>query len=89
MAQLRAQEIVTNRDVVSELIHKSFLARGVAEQRLIVQQNRPKQKLAIRSHGRPFHQQWYEKKDWLCGSGKVCSTGHAYFLSLEFLPHGP
>ena len=36
MAQLRAQEIVTNRDVVSELIHKSFLERGVAEQRLIV-----------------------------------------------------
>ena len=68
MAQLRAQEIVTNRDVVSELIHKSFLARGVAEQRLVVQQNRPKPKLAIRSHGRAFRQQWYEKKDWLCGS---------------------
>ena len=68
MAQLRAQEIVTNSDVVSELIHKSFLARGVAEQRLIVQQNRPKPKLAIRSQGRAFRQQWYEKKDWLCGS---------------------
>ena len=68
MAQLRAQEIVTNRDVVSELIHKSFLARGVAEQRLIVQQNRPKPKLAIRNHGRALRQQWYEKKDWLCGS---------------------
>ena len=68
MAQLRAQEIVTNRDVVSELIHKSFLARGVAEQRLVVQQNRAKPKLAIRSHGRAFRQQWYEKKDWLCGS---------------------
>ena len=66
MAQLRAQEIVTNRDVVSELIHKSFLERGVAEQRLIVQQNRPKPKLPIRSHGRAFRQQLYEKKDWLC-----------------------
>ena len=42
--QLRAQEIVTNRDVVSELIHRLFLARGVAEQGLIVQQNRPKPK---------------------------------------------
>ena len=62
MAQLCAQEIVTNSDVVSELIHKSLLARGAAEQHLIVQQNRPKPKLAIRS------QQWYEKKDWLCGS---------------------
>ena len=47
MAQLRAQEIVPNRDVLSELIHKSFLARGVAEQRLIVQQNRPRPKLAM------------------------------------------
>ena len=41
MAQLRAQEIVTNRDVIPELILQSFLARSVAEQRLIVQQNRP------------------------------------------------
>ena len=68
MAQLRAQEIVSNRDVVSELINKSFMARGVAEQRLIIQQNRPQPKLDIRSHGRAFRQQWYEKKDWLCGS---------------------
>ena len=35
------QKLSQKRDVVSELIHKSFLARGVAEQRLIVQQNRP------------------------------------------------
>ena len=68
MAQLRAQEIVSNRDVVSELINKSFMARGVAEQRLIIQQNRPQPKHDIRSHGRAFRQQWYEKKDWLCGS---------------------
>ena len=36
MAHLRAQEIVTNGDVVTELILKVFLARGVAGQRLIV-----------------------------------------------------
>ena len=41
MAELRVQEIVTNRDVVTELVLKSFLASGVAEQRLIFQQNRP------------------------------------------------
>ena len=63
MAQLRAQEIVSNRDVVSELINKSFMARGVAEQRFIIQQNRPQPKLDIRNHGRAFRQQWYEKKD--------------------------
>jgi len=54
MAELRAQEIVTNRDVVSELILKSFLACGVAEQRLIVQQNRLQPKLDIQRHGRAF-----------------------------------
>ena len=61
MAELRAQEMVTNIDVLPELILKSFLASGVAEQRLIVQQNRPQPKLGIQSHGRAFHQQWYEK----------------------------
>ena len=64
MAQLRAQEIVSNRDVVSELINKSFLAKGVAEQRLIMQQNRSQPKHDIRSHGRAFRQQSYEKKYW-------------------------
>ena len=63
MAQLRAQEIVTNRDVVSELILKSFLACGFAAPRLIVQQNNRSQlKLDIYSHGRAFRQQWYERK---------------------------
>ena len=62
MAQLRAQEIVTNRDVVSELILKSFLACGFAAPRLIAQQNRPQPKLDIQSHGRAFRQQWHERK---------------------------
>ena len=62
MAQVRAQEIVTNRDVVPELILKSFLVSGVAAPRLIVQQNRPQPKLDIQSHGRAFRQQWYERK---------------------------
>ena len=61
MAQLRAQEIFTNRDVVSELIFKLFLACGFAAPRLIVQQNCPQPKLDIQSHGRAFHQQWYER----------------------------
>ena len=59
MAQLRAQKIVTNGDAVSELILKSFLASGVAEQRIIFQQNRPQLKLGIESYGRAFHQQCY------------------------------
>ena len=59
MAQLRAQEIVQIE--ISEFIHKSFLARGVAEQCLGMQQSRPQPKLGIRSHVRVFRQQWYEK----------------------------
>ena len=62
MAQLCAHEIVTTRDVVSELILKSFLACGVAEQQLIGQQNRHLPKLDIQSPGRAVHQQWYERK---------------------------
>ena len=62
MAQLRAQDIVTNGDVVLEFILKSFLACGVAAPRLIVQQNRPQPKLDIQSHGRAFRQQWYERQ---------------------------
>ena len=67
-AQLRAQEIVSNRVVVSGFIHTLFLARGVAEQLLSIQQNRPQPKLGIRSHVRVFRQQWYERKDCLCRS---------------------
>ena len=68
MAQLRAQGAVANRDIVAELIQMSFLARGGAEQKLILQQSRPLPKLEIRSHGRLFRQEWYNKKDWVCGS---------------------
>ena len=62
MAQLREQEIFTNGDAVPELILESFLASGVAEKRLIAQRNSPQPKLDIQSHGRAFHQQWYERR---------------------------
>ena len=68
MAQLRAQGAVENRDIVAELIERSFMARGVAEQKLILQQNLPLPKLEIRSHGRLYRQEWYTRKDWMCGS---------------------
>ena len=55
MAEQRAQEIVTNRDVVQELILKSFLVSGVAEQRLLVQQNRPHNRsLTFKAMGERF-----------------------------------
>ena len=91
MAKLLAQEFVTNRDVLPELILESFVASGVAEQRLSVQQNRPQPKLDSQSHGRAFHQQWYERKIGCVEfkKGKVCLAARAYFLNLEFLLHGP
>ena len=62
MAQLRVQGTVTNRDIVSELILKSILASGVAEQRLIVQKNRPQPK-----PWKSFSSSVVWEKDWLCG----------------------
>ena len=68
MDQLRAQGAVGNRDIVAELIQRSFLARGCAEQKVILQESRQLPKLEIRSRGRLFRQEWYNKKDWVCGS---------------------
>ena len=68
MAQLHAQGAVANRDIVTELIERSFLPRGIVEQKLTLQQNCPLPKLEIRRHERLFRQEWYTKKDWMCGS---------------------
>ena len=65
MAEIFASQ---SRDIVSALIIKSFSARSVAEQRLIYEQNRPLPKLGLQCRGRKFRAEWYEKKDWLCGS---------------------
>ena len=61
MAQLRAQGTVTNGEVVSEFILKSFLASGVAEQRLIVQKNSPQPK-----PWKSVSSSVVWEKDWLC-----------------------
>ena len=49
------------------LILKSFSAKGVAEQRLIYEQNRPLPKLGLHCGGRKFRFEWYGKKGWFCG----------------------
>ncbi|XP_065070326.1 uncharacterized protein LOC135695262 [Rhopilema esculentum] len=67
MAQLRAQEIINDRDIVSQLLRKSFAGRTGADQKQIVQQPRPMPKLEIHGNGRVFQAEWYSKKDWLCG----------------------
>ena len=68
MAQIHAQGAIADRDLVSQLSRKSFASRTVAEQKLIVQQHRPMPKLQLKTRGRVFQEEWYQRKDWLCGS---------------------
>ena len=68
MAQVHSQGAIADRDLVSQLSRKSFASRTVAEQKLIVQQQRPMPKLQLKTKGRVFQEDWYQKKDWLCGS---------------------
>ena len=59
-------------DIVSQLLKKSFAARNVSEQKVIVKQ-KPTPKLLLKTKDRSFQEAWYAKKDWLCGSeGMKC-----------------
>ena len=59
-------------DIVSQLLRKSFAARNVSEQKVIVNQ-KPTPKLVLKTKDRSFQEVWYSKKDWLCGSeGMKC-----------------
>ena len=55
-------------DIICELIEKSFSARTVGEQKEILQHTKPQPKLGARTANRQFQDDWYAKKDWLCGS---------------------
>ena len=68
MAQVHAQGAIADRDLVSQLSRKFFASRTVAEQKLILQQQRPMPKLQLKTKGRVFQEDWYQKKNWLCGS---------------------
>ena len=68
MAQVHAQGAIADRDLVSQLLRKSFSSRTVAEHKLIVQQHRPMPKLELNTRGRAFQEDWYQLNDWLCGS---------------------
>ena len=47
IAQVHVQGANADRDVVSQLLRKSFASRTVAEQKYIVQQHRPMPKLQL------------------------------------------
>ena len=68
MSLIRAQEIISSRDTVSNLLRKSLTSRNVAEQKLMVREPRPMPQLQLKTGLRMFQGEWYAKKDWLCGS---------------------
>ena len=55
-------------DIICELIEKSLSARTVGEQNEILQHKKPQRKLGARTANRQFQDDWYAKKEWLCGS---------------------
>ena len=54
-------------DIICELIEKS-LSATVGEQKEILQHKKPQSKLGARTANRQFQDDWYAKKEWLCGS---------------------
>ena len=55
-------------DIICELIEKSLCARTVGEQKEILQHKKPRPQLGARTANRQFQENWYAKKEWLCGS---------------------
>ena len=49
-------------------MEKSFSVRTVGEQKEILQHKKPKPKLGARTANRQFQDEWYAKKEWLCGT---------------------
>ena len=65
MAQIQVRQVI---DVVAQLLQRPFGTRSTADQKLTVQQPRPMPLLMLKTGGRSFQEDWYSKKDWLCGS---------------------
>ena len=55
-------------DITCEFIEKSLCARTVDEQKEILQHKKPQPRLGARTANRQFQDDWYAKKEWLCGS---------------------
>ena len=55
-------------DIIYELIEQSLSARTVGAQKEILQHKKPQPKQGARTANREFPDDWYAKKQWLCGS---------------------
>ena len=60
----------SDRDIVFELLGRSFGSRSQSEQKDIARMSRPMPKLSIKTRDRSFQESWYSRRDWLCGSVK-------------------
>ena len=54
--------------IICELAEKSFSERTVGEQKEILQHKKPQPKLGARTANRQFQDDWYARKEWLCGT---------------------
>ena len=78
MNQIQAASIASRQDIILQLQRKPFGARSSMHQK-IPSLPRAKPKLNIKAKRRVFQEEWYEKKEWLCGS-----EGKGAFLCLLF-----
>ena len=60
-------EVLSEKEIVSELLTKSFAARNLSELKVIVNQ-KPTPVLALKTRDRVFQKIWYTRKDWVCWS---------------------
>ena len=60
----------SDRDIVFELLGRSFSSRSQSEQKDIARMSRLMPKLSIKTRDRTFQESWYSRRDWLCGSAK-------------------
>ena len=63
MAEPSYEEAVTKKDLISELLDKSFAVRPVCEQKDILQHKKPLPRLRVRTGNRIFQGEWYAKKN--------------------------
>eukprot|EP00795_Rhopilema_esculentum_P004529 gene4529-20781_t len=63
MAQLQLGRAFSNQDFVAQLLAKSFGARSAIEQKNIAGQEKPMPKLELKTQGRVFEDDWYEKNN--------------------------
>ena len=71
MAEVNCVKAVAQEDIISQLLEKSFAARTVGEQKDILQHKKPLPRLRVRTGRWIFQEEWYAKKEWLCGSSNL------------------